>query len=894
MTEDWRERLKHLETPAEGIPKISEGKVEESPVQRDSRTDIVPPNLSTESSTNLSFKASRGGVDGKRQTKEQAKPTSTGTFDVASLTERGQQRPPTSEELLKELEKFSIAKLLAAHRKQKMLIFAAIGGVVLLVIVTIATGPMNMPEVSKWCSRACMLVVPLSLLYAMREGIGILMRKQPLTAQKLNQKMGWGDPRDIPISYIDTADYLSAEKVLEKACKKMTAKQAKQYISAYGLLGLIHAYTGRTDAAETIIRQSQELSETNYKARQTDSNAVLLQMSLNYRGEFLQLMGQYEDSHRIYLRTLQLICTELNPDGESIVSVLANLGFLKNLMGNHAEALPLLLRAHEIGQELPQVRETIKAFVCSNLGTAYRGIGDLEESEAFFHQAIAFAEGPLGQRELGRIYYNLARLYVTSAQHDLGLGFYQKSVDAYETWQPLVNPEYLRVLQDYAYYLRSIEDNDAADNAKRRAQQMQTNLRDINNMHQGEVKKISASIVQSVQAIHKPSRFPIFWTFFFMWQCYAIWLAGLRVAPYREWMLLITATAVLALKLKTKYGPPSRNELSQGASMALLSMIPFARSALPELSQMSKTGIGIFVVIVLGMFGLVKAVSVPPNTVPSGLLPVEYERLGEKLIEEENYSLADKAFSKALVDASNETKNSIQRLRACKMPMVMPPDEAIAMNMEGVKLNEEKDANAALTKWNECLQKYPDFEEPAVHVAEATLKKNPAAAETMLNAVLKKNPLYYDALNAMASVKVAQDDSTASMAYTMKAFRAASGEGDGTTKIMEGALTKMQEDITKAEKELKARKAKERGNSPSGAAPSSAAPAGSTPTGSTPPGSTPTGSTPSGSTPSGSTETAPSGSTPTAPTPTGSTPSETAPGSTPTGSTPTPSGTAAP
>lgn len=842
MTEDWRERLKHLETPAEGLPKITEGKPEEAGTVRDSRTNIVPPAI-LNSDTSLSFKASRGNTSEiKRQTKEQLLPSSTasGAFDVDSLSERGQQRPPTSAELLKELEKFSIEKLLAAHRKQKMLTLAAIAGVLLLVIVTIVTGPMNLPEVSKWCSRACVLVVPLSLLYAMREGIGMLMRKQPLTAQKLNQKLGWGDPRQIAISYIDTADYLSAEKVLEKACKKMTAKQAKQYISAYGLLGLIHAYTGRTDAAETIIRQAQELSESNYKARQTDSNAVLLQMSLNYKGEFLQLMGHYEDSHRIYLRTLQLICTELNPDGESIVSVLANLGFLKNLMGNHAEALPLLLRANEIGRELPQVRETIKAFVCSNLGTAYRGIGELEESEAYFHQAIAFAEGPLGQRELGRIYYNLARLYVTSAQHDLGLGFYQKSVDAYERWQPLVNPEYLHVLQDYAYYLRSIEDNEAADIAKRKAQQMQTNLRDINNMNQGEVKKISASIVQSVQAVHKPSRFPIFWTFFFLWQCYAIWLAGLRVAPYREWMLLITATAVLALKLKTKFGPPSRNELSQGASMALLSMIPFARSALPELSQMSKTGIGIFVVIVLGMFGMVKAITVPPNTVPNGLLPIEYERLGERLIEAENYGLADKAFNKAMVDASTETKNSIQRLRACKMPMVMPPDEAIAMNMEGVRLKGEKNQDAAVAKWSECMKKYPDFEEPAVHVAEANAKNDPKGSETILNAVLAKNPLYYDALNAMATVKVAQHDSTASMAYTMKAFRAASGEGDGTTKIMEGALTKMQEDIKKAEKELKARKAKEHDAALSGA--------------------TPSGST-SSTTPSGTSSATPSGST---------------------------------
>ena len=814
MTEDWRERLKHLETPADTEKRITEGKPDQPGIHRDSRTDLTPPTLNADQGGSMSFKASRGGkVEAKRQTKEQAMPSSTasGTFDVAALTERGQQKPPTSEELLKELEKFSIAQLLAAHRKQKLMMLGGIAGVVLLIVATVATSSMNLPEVTKWCNRACLLAVPLSLLYGIREAIKILMRKQPLTAQKLNKIMGWGEARDIAISYIDTADYLTAEKVLEKACKKMTAKQAKQYISAYGLLGLIHAYTGRTDAAQTIINQAQELSEANYKARQTDSNAVLLQMSLNYKGELYQLMGMYEDSHRIYLRTLQLICTEMNPDGEAIVSALANLGFLKNLIGHQAEAVPLLLRANEIGESLPQVRESVKAFVNANLGTAYRGIGELEESERFFHKAIALAEGPLGQRELGRIYYDLARLYVTSAQHELGLGFYQKSVAAYERWQPQVNPEYLRVLQDYAYYLRSIEHNEEADTAKKCAQQMQQNLRDINAMHQGEVKKINASIVQSVAAIQRPSRFPVFWTIFFMWQCYAVWMDGLRVAPYREWMLLITAAAVLALKLKTKYGPPSRNELSQGASTALLSMVPFARSALPELSQMSKAGIGIFVVIVLGAFGLVKTIAVPPNTVPNGLLSIEYEKLGEKLIKSENYGLAAKAFDKATVDGSEKTKHSIERLKACQMPSVTQPDEAIQMNLEALQLREAKDSEAALAKWNQCLTKYPDFEQPAVHVAEELLRKktDPKVAEDILNKVLAKNPTYYDALNEMASVKVAEHESTASMAYTMKAFRAASGEEDGTTKIMEGALTKVQADIEKTEKELKARKAKQ-------------------------------------------------------------------------------------
>ena len=112
-------------------------------------------------------------------------------------------------------EKFSIAKLLAAHRKQKMMMFAAGGGVVLLIIAALVTAPMNMPDVTTWCNRACMLAVPLSLVYGLREGIKILMRKQPLTAQKLYKTLGWGDPRDIAISYIDTADYLTAEKVLD-------------------------------------------------------------------------------------------------------------------------------------------------------------------------------------------------------------------------------------------------------------------------------------------------------------------------------------------------------------------------------------------------------------------------------------------------------------------------------------------------------------------------------------------------------------------------------------------------------------------------------------------------------------------------------------------------------
>ncbi len=831
MTEDWRDRLKHLETPVDPTKRVAGGKsntdeaAEETHFYRESETDLVPPAHTPGPTSNMSFKASRGGKpEAKRPTRErefEAPSTAPGAFDLGVLDNRVQQEPISTEELLKQLEKFSADQLLAAHKKQKMMVFMSIGAVGLLLVVTVATMPLNMPEVTKWCTRACCLAVPLSLIFGIREGIKILMRKQPLKAQKLHKLTSWGEPRDIAFSYIDTADYLNAEKVLEKACKTMNAKQAKQYISAYGLLGVIHAYTGRTDAAEKIIRQAQDLSEANYKARQTDSNSVLLAMSLSYTGELYQLKGMYEDSHRMYLRALQLISTQLNPQGDAIVSGLANVGYLKNLMGHHADALPLLLRANEIADKLPQARQSVKAFVYSNLGTASRGIGSLEESEDYFHQAISCASGPLGQRELGRIYYDLARLYVTDAQHDRGLEFYQKSVAAYETWQPVASPEFLRVLQDYAYYLRSIEHNEEADAVKKRSLQMQQNLRDINGLHQGEVKKINSSIVQSVAATQKPSRFPIFWTIFFLWQCYMVWQSGLRVAPYREWMLLITAAAILGLKLKTKYGPPSRNELSQGAAMAVLSMIPFARSALPEVSQLSKKGIGIFMAVVLGAFALAKTIGVPPNTVPSGLLPIEYEKLGDKLVTSESYGLAREALDKAYQAGGDDTiRESVERTKNCKLPRIVQPAEAIQMNMDALSLQKEsKNPEEALKKWNDCMAQYPDFEQPAVHVAEEYLKKEKKTkeAEELLNKVLAANPNYYNALLAMGQVKSAEHDSHASLEYTMKALKLAVGTDDAAAKLSEDMLDKMNTNLEKVEKEAAARKAARKASSKSGA-----------------------------------------------------------------------------
>ena len=820
MTEDWRDRLKHLETPVDPTKRVAGGKsntdeaAEETHFYRESETDLVPPAHTPGPTSNMSFKASRGGKpEAKRPTRErefEAPSTAPGAFDLGVLDNRVQQEPISTEELLKQLEKFSADQLLAAHKKQKMMVFMSIGAVGLLLVVTVATMPLNMPEVTKWCTRACCLAVPLSLIFGIREGIKILMRKQPLKAQKLHKLTSWGEPRDIAFSYIDTADYLNAEKVLEKACKTMNAKQAKQYISAYGLLGVIHAYTGRTDAAEKIIRQAQDLSEANYKARQTDSNSVLLAMSLSYTGELYQLKGMYEDSHRMYLRALQLICTQLNPQGDAIVSALANVGYLKNLMGHYADALPLLLRANEIADKLPQARESVKAFVYSNLGTASRGMGNLAESEDYFHQAIACASGPLGQRELGRIYYDLARLYVTDSQHDRGLEFYQKSVAAYETWQPVASPEFLRVLQDYAYYLRSIEHNEEADAAKKRSLQMQQNLRDINGLHQGEVKKVSASIVQSVAATQKPSRFPIFWAIFFLWQCNSVWVSGLRVAPYREWMLLITAAAILALKLKTKYGPPSRNELSQGAAMAVLSMIPFARSVLPEVSQLSKKGIGIFMVVVLGAFGLAKTIGVAPNTVPNGLFPVEYEKLGEKLITSESYGLAKESLDKAYQSGDDSIRKSVERIKNCKLPRIVQPAEAIRVNMDALALQKEsKNSEEALKKWNECMVQYPDFEQPAVHVAEEYLKKEKKTkeAEDLLNKVLSANPNYYNALLAMGQVKSAEGDSHAGLEYARKALTLAVGTDDPAAKLSEDMLDKMNSNLEKVEKEAAARKA---------------------------------------------------------------------------------------
>lgn len=280
---DWRDRLQHLQGDGKaskaGDPETKkEPKIDvldEHNYRAEQLPDLIaePAAESSGMKTSLSFSASRKGKPQPKVTTPPSDAAGGGQFSANAIVANV---PLTTEELLKQLDKISPEQLLAAHKKQKQTIVFAVAGVILLVVITVATMPLKIPEVTNWCTKVCFLAVPLCIIFCISEAVKMLMKKAPLKAQKLHSLTSWGDSRDIAFSYIDTADYLMAEKVLEKACKKMSAKQAKQYISAYGLLGVIHAYTGRTDAAEKIIRQAVEISEANYKVRQTDSNALLL------------------------------------------------------------------------------------------------------------------------------------------------------------------------------------------------------------------------------------------------------------------------------------------------------------------------------------------------------------------------------------------------------------------------------------------------------------------------------------------------------------------------------------------------------------------------------------------------------------------------------------------
>lgn len=253
------------------------------------------------------------------------------------------------------------------------------------------------------------------------------------------------------------------------------------------------------------------------KARASDSgefdDVVRLAATLEIKADLLRQQSFLEDARVIYLEALEMLngkseCTEM------LARVCASIGVLYDFVENDEEAILYYERAIEMYERLdpPELEEV--ADICNNLGFIYRSIGNMDTAETLFLKGLEICHNSYGKnhektailfnnvgalylksgydeqaREMhtmaleGRIaslgenhpdtaqsYSNLALSLAQMGENKQAKEYFVKSLAVFADHVDTAPHDYAAVAENYAEFLRSVEDDKGSAKVMKKAQ----------------------------------------------------------------------------------------------------------------------------------------------------------------------------------------------------------------------------------------------------------------------------------------------------------------------------------------------------------------------------------------------------------------------------------------
>jgi len=611
------------------------------------------------------------------------------------------------------LEEIKCDELARDIVQKRRLFYAALGLVSFALVLWVVSLVFHWPQVT-YITKFSILAAPICIGLGINELCLNLARTNPALARNILSFLTFGVPqsvRTLASLYVDTGDYAKAEKTIGGVVGTIDPKKKlRDYIMMHAYLANLRAHIGRTQDAEQLIRQVLNAAEDHNKERQTDGSAFLLATSLNYAAQLCDQKDKMQDALALSRRAVKLLCDHRKPPVDVTLFALSNAGYYCTVVGEYQEALAYLTKAHELAQKTGIARDGQMAFILSNLAVANLGIGRSTQCKRLLNEAETRAMLPLGLSERPHTYQCWAIYHFANERLEYALQSYEKSIEYLSIQNPKESVLLLRIMKEYSVLLRELGKMREANENEQRV----TRIKDTLVVVASKPPDKKDRKVKPLAVPVSKSRFPIFWTILACFWGFNIWVDGLRFARFTEWLLFLTGCVVIAVKIRAKYGPPIREETSQGAIVAVVSLIPGLRSIVPELSMVpQKTG-GIIIGTAAAVMMLVQFTKPQPDTVPEfGLLPQEYLVLGDELSSKESFVNAKKAYELAM-------KGGESRFAPAKLRMGIPKHEqtpeAIGDNMKAVELNQTNPKEAKKI-WEACVRRYPDFEYPYVHLA---------------------------------------------------------------------------------------------------------------------------------------------------------------------------------
>ncbi len=615
-------------------------------------------------------------------------------------------------------------------RKRKLLYIAmSVAGLAMLVFIIASI--MRWSQVA-YITKFSLLAFPICVAFGVNDLCLHISRSNPVLGRRILRFLSFGNAnslRTLAWLHIDSGDYAKAEKIVGGAVAGIDPKRKlRDYVIMHAFLANLRAHVGRMVEAEKLIREVLNAAESHDKELGTDGSAFLLADTLNYAASLCDQRDKIQDALALARRSVSLLCAHKSPPPAVTLTALSNAGYLCNIVGEYQEAMMYLSKANELSSKTMIARDGQAAFILSNLAIANLGVGRVTKCKRFLHEAETRAMMPLGLSERPHTYQCFAIYHFANSRLEEALQAYEKAIEYCGQQIPRDSVLLLRIIKEYSVLLRELGKPRQAKENEQRVTQIQTTLDTINTQLPTKKDKKKKPIV--AVPVRK-SRFPIFCIGLVGLWGFNLWNAGLRMGDFTDWLLFLSGCVVVVVKLCAKYGPPAKEETSQGAIVAVVSLIPGLRMIVPELSVLPRKTAGIVMGSAAAILILARVTAPTPDTVPAvGLLGQEYLVLGDNLVRTESFNKARESYEHSLqlgFDGSGRfAKVKIDR----DLPRFKQPDKAIALNMKAVELSKtdqksleviEKDRKAAKKIWQQCVIDYPKFEIPYVHLADGLL-----------------------------------------------------------------------------------------------------------------------------------------------------------------------------
>jgi tetratricopeptide (TPR) repeat protein len=707
------------------------------------------------------------------------------------------------------LEQIKCDEMAAEISKKRQLLYIALAVVGIAFLLWVASLIFHWQQVT-FVTKFSILALPICMAFGVNDLCLYIAKTNPVLARRILSLLAFGNPhsvRTLAWLYVDTGDYAKAEKTIASAVKSIDAKKKlRDYILMHAFLANLRAHVGRTGEAEQLVREVLNAAEDHNKQFQTDGSAFLLANTLNYAAQLCDQRDKIQDALALSRRAVRLLCDHPKAPADVALVSLSNAGYYCNVVGEYQEALTYLTKAHELATKTNIARDGQWAFILSNLAIANLGVGRSTMCKRALNDAETRAMAPLGLAERPHTYQCWAIYHFANDRLEYALQSYEKAIEYCSMQNPRDSVLLLRIIKEYSVLLREVGKAQEAAANEQRVTQIRDTLIVNSQTKDKKDKKPKPLAVPTAK-----SRFPIFWSIFACFYGFLLWVEGLRMAPFTQWLLFLTACVVVIVKIRAKYGPKLKQETSQGAIIAVVSLIPGLRAIVPELSMMPQRTGGIIIGTAVVIAILVKLTTPAPNTVPDfGLLGHEYLILGDELSQAQSFTLARKAYELAVKNGENKFAPSKFKT---EFPKVDPSPEALDDNMKALELSQTSPKEARAL-WEACIRRYPDFEYPYVNLANLISssrsgkgkgKDDPEAeskseteeskkdrksrlveAERLLQKALVINPNCGLALLNMSTLQVMLERPKASRKYMQRYLKLSGGDGTGLIGAIEG------------------------------------------------------------------------------------------------------------